>query len=559
MTGEEIEQIKRSRECWESEIEKKGVKERKDVFLTRSKIQVKRVYTPIDLEEAGFDYGKDLNFPGEYPYTRGIEPLMYRENLWLIGQYGGFGSPEETNRRFNYLLSQGITAFTIALDLPTQMGYDSDHPMAKGEVGKTGVAVDSLRDIETIFEGIPLTAVKMVGTLANAIGPIGLSWFMGLAEKQNVSPATFGAFLQNEILKEYVARGAYFLPPKAGLKLVIDVLEYCARRLPNWLPIQLCGYHFRDAGGNAIHEIAFTLADAITYIEETLKRGLKVDDFVPQFVFHMAANLDVFEEAAKFRALRRIWARLMKERFGAKDPRSLKAKISLYTAGSTLTAQQAMNNIVRVAAAAMAAILGGVQYAFCSSMDEPFQTPSEESARVAIRTQQIIAHELGVSHTVDPLGGSYYVESLTNQIEEKVWDYLKKIESMGGALAAIEKGFYQTEISSAAYQLQKEIEEKERIVVGVNEYRIEEQINIKPLKHDPKAEKKVVSSLKSFKKERGALAVKKVLEDVKRAAEKNENLVPPIFEAVKQYATVGEISNVLREVYGEYVGGKGYF
>jgi methylmalonyl-CoA mutase, N-terminal domain len=555
----EIDRLKRNRDNWETEIQKRGTKERKDTFLTRSKIPVKRVYTPIDLEEVGFDYMKDLNFPGEYPYTRGIEPLMYRENLWLIGQYGGFGSPEETNQRFKYLLSQGITAFTIALDLPTQMGYDSDDPMSKGEVGKTGVAVDSLRDIEAIFENIPLTAVKMVGTLANAIGPIGLSWFMALAEKQKVPPMAFGAFLQNEILKEYVARGAYFLPPKAGLKVVIDVLEYCARHLPSWLPIQLCGYHFRDAGGNAIHEIALTLANAITYIEETVKRGLKVDDFVPQFVFHMAANLDVFEEVAKFRALRRIWARLMKERFGAKDPRSLKAKISLYTAGSTLTAQQPMNNIVRVTAAATAAILGGVQYAFCSSMDEPFQTPSEESARVAIRTQQILAHELGVSHTVDPLGGSYYVESLTNQIEEKVWDYLKKIESMGGALAAIEKGFYQREISSAAYQLQKEIEEKERIVVGVNEYRIEEQIHIKPLKHDPKAEKKVVSSLKSFKKERGDSGVKKALEDIKRAAEKNENLVPPVFEAVKQYATVGEISNVLREVYGEYVGGKGYF
>jgi methylmalonyl-CoA mutase N-terminal domain/subunit len=559
MIGEEIEQLKRKRDRWETDIQKRGAQERKDAFLTRSKIPVKRVYTPIDLEEAGFDYVKDLGLPGEYPYTRGIEPLMYRENIWLIGQYGGFGSAEETNRRFKYLLSQGITAFTIAMDLPTQMGYDSDHPMSKGEVGKTGVAVDSLRDIEIIYKDIPLTAVKMVGALSNAIGPIGLSWFMGLAEKQKVPPTAFIAFLQNEILKEYVARGAYFLPPKAGLKLVIDVLEYCARHLPNWLPIQLCGYHFRDAGGNAIHEIAFTLADAITYIEETIKRGLNVDDFVPQFVFHMAANLDVFEEVAKFRALRKIWARLLKERFGAKDPRSLKAKISLYTAGSTLTAQQPMNNIVRVTAAAMAAVLGGVQYVFCSSMDEPFQTPSEESARVAIRTQQILAHELGVSHTVDPLGGSYYVESLTSQIEERVWDYLRKIESMGGALAAIEKGFYQTEISSAAYQLQKEIEEKDRIVVGVNEYRIEEQINIKPLKHDPKAEKKVVSSLKRFKKERGVLAVQKALEEVKRTAETSENLVPPIFEAVKGYATVGEISNVLREVYGEYVGGKGYF
>jgi methylmalonyl-CoA mutase N-terminal domain/subunit len=559
MEGKASELLKKTRDEWETDLEKKGVKERRNGFFTGSKIPVKRVYTPVDLEEGGFEYIKDLNFPGEYPYTRGMDPLMYRENLWLIGQYGGFGSPEETNRRFKYLLSQGITAFTVALDLPTQMGYDSDHPMSKGEVGKTGVAVDTLRDMEIVFEGVPLTAVKMVGTLANAIGPIGLSWFMALAEKQKVSPTAFNGFLQNEILKEYVARGAYFLPVGAGLKLVIDVLEYCARHLPNWLPIQLCGYHFREAGGNAVQEIAFTLADGITYIEETMKRGLKVDDFVPQFVFHFSANLDVFEEAAKFRALRRIWARLMKERFGAKDPRSLKAKINIYTAGSVLTAQQPMNNIVRVAAAAMAGVLGGGQFIFLSSMDEPFQTPSEEAARVAIRTQQILAHELGISHTVDPLGGSYYVESLTNQIEEKVWDYLKRIESMGGALAAIEKGFYQTEIASAAYQLQREITEKERVVVGVNEYRTEERVKIKPLKHDPKAEKKVVSSLKSFKKDRDNLGIQKALEDIKRAGEENQNLVLPIFKAVKRYATVGEICKVLREVYGEYVEGKSYF
>jgi methylmalonyl-CoA mutase N-terminal domain/subunit len=559
MEGKELDRLKKIRQEWETDLEKKGVQERKNEFFTRSRIPVKRVYTPIDLEEAGFDYVKDLNFPGEYPYTRGVDPLMYREDLWLIGQYGGFGSPEETNQRFKYLLSQGITAFTIALDLPTQMGYDSDHPMSKGEVGKTGVAVDSLKDMEVIFEGIPLTAVKLVGTLANAIGPIGLSWFMALAEKQKVPPTAFVGFLQNEILKEYVARGAFFLPVSAGLKLVIDVLEYCAKYLPNWLPIQLCGYHFREAGANAVQEVAFTLADAITYIEEMIKRGLNVDDFAPQFFFFLSANLDVFEEVAKFRALRRIWARLMKERFGAKDPRSMRARFHIYTAGSTLTAQQPMNNIVRVTAAAMAAVLGGVQHAFLSSMDEPFQTPSEESARVAIRTQQILAHELGVSDTVDPLGGSYYVESLTNQMEEKVGDYLKKIESMGGALKAIEKGFYQTEVSSAAYQFQQEIAKKERIVVGVNEYRIEEQIQIKPLKHDPKAEKKVVSSLKSFKKERGILGVQKALEEIKRAAEKNENLVPPVFEAVKRYATVGEICDVFRGVYGEYVEGKSYF
>jgi methylmalonyl-CoA mutase N-terminal domain/subunit len=559
MEEKDLEAMKKIRQDWETDLEKKGVKERRKAFFTRSKIPVKRVYSPLDLEESGFEYVKDLNFPGQYPYTRGIEPLMYRENLWLIGQYGGFGSPEETNQRFKYLLSKGITAFTLALDLPTQMGYDSDHPMARGEVGKTGVAVDSLRDMETIYDGIPLSAVKLVGTLANAIPAIGLSWFMALAEKQRVSPTSFVGFLQNEILKEYVARGAYFLPVSAGLKLNVDVLEYCARHLRNWLPIQLCGYHFREAGASAVQEIAFTLADAITYIEETLKRGLKVDDFVPQFVFFFSSNLDVFEEASKFRALRRIWARLMKERFGAKDPRSMRAMFHIYTSGSTLTAQQPMNNIVRVTAAAMAAVLGGVQHVFLSSLDEPFQTPSEEAAMLAIRTQQILAHELGLSNTVDPLGGSYYVESLTNQIEEKVGEYLEKIESMGGALMAIEKGFYQAEIASASYQMQKEIEEKERIVVGVNEYTIEEEVSIKPLRYDPKAEKKVVSSLKTFKMDRVDSGVTKALEDVKRAAEKNQNLVGPVFTAVKQYATVGEICSVLREVYGERIEGKSYF
>ena len=559
MRGDEMDLIKKTHDEWERKIEEAGNKERKTQFLTRSRIPVKRVYTPLDLEENGFDYVNELNFPGEYPYTRGIDPLMYREKLWLIGQYGGFGSAEETNKRFKYLLSQGITAFTLALDLPTQMGYDSDHPMSKGEVGKTGVAVDSLRDMEIIYEGIPLNAVQIVGTLANAIPTIGLSWFMALAEKQKVSPASFVGFLQNEILKEYVARGAYFLPVSAGIKLNIDVLEYCAQHLPTWLPIQLCGYHFREAGASAVQEIAFTLADAITYIEETLKRGLQVDDFVPQFVFFFSANLDLFEEVAKFRALRRIWARLMKERFGAKNPRSLRAMFHIYTGGSNLTAQQPMNNIVRVTAAALAAVLGGVQHAFLSSLDEPFQTPSEESALLAIRTQQILAHELGLTNTVDPLGGSYYVESLTDEIEERVLDYLKRIESMGGAVAAIEKGFYQSEIAASAYQFQEEINKKERIVVGVNEYRIEEQVKIKPLKYDPKAEKKVLLGLKQFKKERSGAILKKALDGVKRAAERNENMVQPTFEAVKAYATVGEISDALRAVHGEFIEGKSYF
>ena len=559
MEEKKTETLKEIRDRWERDIQEKGIKERKSQFFTRSKIPVKSVYTPLDLEEAGFEYVKDLNLPGEYPYTRGIEPLMYRENLWLMGQYGGFGSAEETNQRYKYLLDQGITAFTIALDLPTQMGYDSDHPMSEGEVGKTGVAVNSLKDIEVIFDGIPLNAVKMIGTLANAIGPIALSWFMVLAEKQKVPPTSFMVFLQNEILKEHVARGAYFLPIEAGLKLNVDVLEYSAKNLPNWLPIQLSGYHFRDAGSNAVQEIAFTLANLITYVEETIKRGLHVDEFVPQFVTHFASNLDVFEEVAKFRAYRRLWAKLMKERFGAKDPRTMKATMNIYTAGSNLTAQQPMNNIARVTAAALAGVLGGGQFIFLSSMDESYQTPAEEAARLAIRTQQILAHELGLTDTVDPLGGSYYVESLTNRIEEEVWDYLKRIDAMGGAMVAIEKGFYQSEIAESAYQLQKEIEKKERIVVGLNEFKTGEKPQIKPLRYDQDAEQKVVSSLKEFKKSRDNAAVKKALDDVKRAAEKNQNLVPSTMEAVKAYATLGEISNVMREVYGEVVEGKSYF
>jgi len=559
MKENSLDSLRSLREKWETNLREKGNKERRKVFLTRSKIPVRNVYTPLDLEQDGFDYLKDLNLPGEYPYTRGIEPLMYRENLWLIGQYGGFGSPEETNQRFKYLLSRGITALTLALDLPTQMGYDSDHPMSKGEVGKTGTAIDSLADLEVAFEGVPLNAVRMVGTLANAIGPIGLSWFMALAQKQKVSPTSFACFLQNEILKEYVARGAYFLPVEAGLKLVTDVLEYCARHLPNWLPIQLCGYHFRDAGSSAIQEVAFTIANAIAYIEEMKKRGFEVDDFVPQFVFHFSAMLDIFEEVAKFRVLRRVWARLMKERFKAKDPRSQQAKINLYTAGSPLTAQQPMNNIVRIAAAALSGVLSGVQFVYLSSMDESFQTPSEEAAMLAIRTQQILAHELGLCNTVDPLGGSYFLESLTSEMEEEVWAYLKRIESMGGARTAIEKGFYQSEIATASYELQKEIEQKERIVVGVNEFRIEEKTKIKPLSYDPKAERKVVTRLKQFRKERGNSGVTKALNAVRRAAERNENLVPSVFEAVQAYATVGEISDVFREAYGEYIEGKSYF
>jgi len=520
-------------------------------IATLSGIPVKRVYTPADLEEIGFNYEKDLGEPGQYPYARGIDPEMYRRDLWVMGQYAGFGSAEEANERYKFILAQGGTGFSIALDLPTQIGLDSDHPLSQGEVGKIGVAIDSLRDMEIIFDGIPLDRVRHIRTSACSIGPIALAMFLAVMEKQGVSPQHCSIILQNDVLKEYPVRGTQIFPPRPALKFAVDSMEYCARELPNWQPIMISGYHFRDAGANAIQEIAFTYANAIAYIEETLKRGIPIDQFAPSIRLHFCASMELFEEIAKLRAGRRMWARLMKERFEAKDPRSWIFRHHSGTLGGNLTAQQPLNNIVRVTIEALSAILGGSQSLRTSSMDEAYAIPTEEAERLAIRTQQIIAYESGITKTVDPLGGSYFIESLTSQMEEGANRYLQRIEAMGGAVAAIESGFIQREVDENAYRVQKEIEEGKRVIVGLNKFRTEEKVSIKTFKSNPQTTGRQIERLKKVKAERNRASVQAALAEVEKAAQREENTVLPILRAVKAYATVGEICDVLRSVWGE--------
>lgn len=520
-------------------------------FRTSSSILVKSVYTPLDLQEDGFDYLRDLGSPGTYPFVRGIEPDMYRGNLWIMGQLGGYGTPEDTNKRLKYLIEQGVTGIGVALDMPKQLGYDSDHPMAHGEVGKVGVAIDSLKDMEIIFDGIPLNSVRQCRIHPSATSTIFIALFLAMAEKQGIDPRDLSLLLQNDVLKEYVARGAYFLPPRAAVKLCTDVIEYCTANLPDWIPINFCGYHMREAGCTAVQEIAFTFANGIAYIESTLARGMHIDQFAPKLACMFSARTDIFEEVAKFRAARRVWGRLMKERFGASDPRSLSLKIFCFTAGSTLIRQEPINNIIRITLEALAGVLGGIQILHTSSYDETYATPSKEGAKIALRTQQIIAHESGVINTVDPLGGSFYLEKLTNEIEEKVWKYIKKIDEMGGAITAIENRFFQNEIEEAAYQFQNEIENKERIIVGLNEYRSGDVMKIQTLKIDPLTEEKQVRSLLEMKRSRDNARVKKALATLKQIAIDGQNVIPGTLDAVKAYATVGEICSILKEVFGE--------
>ena len=523
----------------------------KKEFRTASGIPVKEVYTPSDLDEYGFNYSRDLGLPGSYPFTRGIEPSMYRGNLWIMGQYGGIGTAEEANIRFKYLIEQGATGFSIALDLPTQIGIDSDHPLAHGEVGKVGVPINSLKDMEIIFDGIPLNKVRQIRTTANSVGPIFVALFIAIAEKQGISPQDFCVLLQNDVLKEFVARGTYIIPPQPAVKLCADVIEYCSSNLPNWIPINFCGYHMRDAGCTAVQEIAFTFANGITYIESVLSRGINIDQFAPKLTFLIHGGMDFFEEIAKCRVARRIWAKLMKERFGARDPRSVGLRIFSYTAGSALTAQQPLNNIIRVALEAAASVLGGVQILATSSYDEAFATPSKVAATVALRTQQIIAHETGMINTADPLGGSYYLERLTHEIEEQVWRYLNKIDEMGGAIPAIEKGLFQKEIEEAAYQYQKEIETKEKIIVGRNEFKSDDKVKIETVKVNPEEEERQVRKLMEMKKGRDDLKVQKYLGVLKNDVLEGKNVIPATLDAVKAYATIGEICNIWKDVFGE--------
>jgi len=521
-------------------------------FLTNSGIIVDALYGPDSLEKRGYDYEKDLGAPGTYPYTRGLTPGMYRDSPWLMAQYSGFGSAEEANRRYKELLGQGTTALNVALDLPTQIGYDSDHPLSEGEVGKIGVAIDSLKDLEQLFDGISLAKIRNISCIANAISPVMLSMFIILGEKQGSNPNDYTVYLQNDILKEFSARGTYIFPPGPSLKLAVDVLEYCTKHFPKYNTISFTGYHFREAGSTAVQELAFTLADAIAYIEEAIKRGLSVDSFARTLTVFLGSSIEVLEEVAKFRAMRKLWARILRERFHAEDPDSLKLTIRAYTCGSNLTRQQPLNNTVRATLEALAAVLGGVQMLVVSSMDEAYAIPAEESQKVAFRTQQILYHESGLTKTVDPLGGSYYLECLTKEIEERVWKDLERVLAMGGAVKALENGFFQSEIAQSAYGHQKRIESGDQIIVGVNRYVDRAEGEWKNLfKVNPESERRQIEKLRRLKGERNNDKVKDCLEKVRDAAVQGGNMVYSILDAVREYATVGEICDQLREVYGE--------
>jgi methylmalonyl-CoA mutase N-terminal domain/subunit len=524
--------------------------ERKDEFSTGSGIPIERLYLPATLTD---EYMEKLGLPGEYPYTRGIRPTMYRARFWTMRQYAGFGSAEETNRRFRYLLDQGQTGLSVAFDLPTQIGYDSDDPMARGEVGKVGVAIDSLADMEQLFDGIPLDRVSTSMTI-NAPAAILLAMYIAVAEKQGVPADRLSGTIQNDILKEYIARGTYIFPPKPSMRLITDVFAYCSQYVPKWNTISISGYHIREAGSTAAQEVAFTLANGIAYVEAALAAGLDVDRFAPRLAFFFNAHHHFFEEIAKFRAARRIWARIMKERFAAKNPKSLELRFHTQTGGSTLTAQQPENNVVRVTLQALSAVLGGTQSLHTNALDEALSLPTEETARLALRTQQILAYESGVADTVDPLGGSYFIEALTDQMEEKVIAYLKKIDDMGGAVRAIEQGYMQEEIHRAAYETQKAIEKGEHIVVGVNAFRVEDEREPKRHRVDPALAEKQIARLQAVRAGRDGERVRQTLAALKRAAEGSDNLMPPILDCVKAYCTIGEICGVLRGVFGEYNG-----
>ncbi len=547
----DVDSLAKAFESWSKSVESKLGKnpERKKEFLNTSGIPVHRLYTPVHTKD--LDYLTDVGFPGSYPFTRGVQPTMYRGRHWTMRQYAGFGNAEESNKRYKFLLEQGQTGLSVAFDLPTQIGYDSDHDMAMGEVGKVGVAISSLEDMETLFDGIPLDQVSTSMTI-NSPAAVLLAMYLAVAEKQGVSPEQLRGTIQNDILKEYSSRGTYIFPPTPSMRIVTDIFAFCSEKVPQWNSISISGYHIREAGSTAVQEIAFTLANGIAYVEAALQAGLNVDAFGPRISFFFNAHLDFFEEVAKYRAARRLWAKIMKERFKAKDPRSLMIRFHTQTAGCTLTAQQPKNNIVRVAFQALAAVLGGTQSLHTNSMDEALCLPSEEAVQVALRSQQIVAYETGVSDTVDPLGGSYYVEELTREIFSRAEAYINKIDEMGGAAAAIEKGFIQREIQDSAYQYQREIERGERVVVGLNRFQVQEEKPKNLLRVDPALRLSQIEKLKKMKARRDQRLVAEALAELKKAAAGKDNLMVPILRAVKTYATLGEICDTLREVFGEY-------
>ncbi|MGH2556912.1 MAG: acyl-CoA mutase large subunit family protein [Actinomycetota bacterium] len=521
--------------------------------VTDAGIEIRPIYGPEDLE--GFDPARDLGVPGSPPFTRGVYPTMYRGRLWTMRQYAGMGTASETNARFRYLLDHGQTGLSIAFDLPTQMGYDSDHPRAEGEVGKTGVAIDSIEDMRKLLDGIPLDKVTTSMTI-NATAPILLLLYELVAEEHGVASTAIGGTVQNDILKEYAARGTYIYPPTASMRLITDLFAYCRERIPRWNTISISGYHMREAGATAVQEVAFTLANAIAYVQGALDAGLAVDDFAPRVSFFFACHMNFFEEVAKFRAARRLWARIMSERFGASDPRSVMLRFHTQTGGATLTAQQPENNIVRTALEAMAAVLGGTQSLHTNSFDEALALPTERAAKIALRTQQILGYESGVADTVDPLGGSYFVEALTNEIEQRAWEYIEKIDGMGGAVAAIEAGWIQDEIHEAAYRIQEQVESGERVVVGVNRYREDQEIPPELLRMDDAEVEAQKERLRELRRRRDGAAVEAALGQITETAGGTANLLHPMREALRLGATLGEVSDALRQVFGEYRPGR---
>jgi methylmalonyl-CoA mutase N-terminal domain/subunit len=547
-----LEKIKKSKEQWEQGTLAKSLAkfpERKEVFTTISGTPVERLYTP--LEVAGLDYDRDLGYPGTFPFTRGVQPTMYRGRFWTMRQYAGFGSAKETNARYRYLLEQGQTGLSVAFDLPTQAGYDSDHPLSMGEVGKVGVAIDSIDDMRVLFDQIPLDKVTTSMTI-NAPATVLLAMYLAIAEEQGVPFDKVGGTVQNDVLKEIICRGQYIYPPKPTMRLTVDLIEYCFKHVPRWNTISISGYHIREAGSTAAQEMAFTIADGIAYVQACMDRGLAVDSFAPRLSFFFNAFTNVLEEVAKFRAGRRTWARIMKERFGAKDPRSMMMRYHVQTGGVTLTAQQPLNNIVRVALQAYAAALGGCQSLHTNSYDEALCLPTQQAVTVALRTQQIVAEESGATDTIDPLAGCYYVEAMTDRIEKEIDDYIQKIDAMGGTLTAIEQGYIQKEIQDSAYRFQKEIESNERIYVGINKYTMKEEPPTNLLKVDMKVGEIESEKLKRLRAERDPKRWKKALDRLREVSQTDENVMPAVIEAVKARATIGEICDVWREIFGEY-------
>ncbi len=533
----------------DSKIKSATATERKDKFTTLSGLPVDRLYTEENL--AGWDAESALGYPGESPFARGIYPTMYRGRFWTTRQYAGFGTAVESNQRYRYLLSKGQAGLSVAFDLPTQIGMDSDHPLALGEVGKVGVAIDSLEDMETLCDGIPLEKVSTSMTI-NATAAILLCLYVAVAKRQGANLEKLSGTAQNDILKEYIARGTYIYPVRPAMRIVTDIFAWCRDNLPKWNTISISGYHIREAGSTAVQEVAFTLADGIAYVQAALDAGLRVDEFAPQLSFFFNAHNDLLEEIAKYRAARRLWAKIMVERFGAKDPRSLMLRFHAQTAGSSLTAQQPENNIVRVAIQALAAVLGGCQSLHTNSLDEALALPTEDAALIALRTQQILANETGVANTIDPVAGSYAIESFTNEIEKGAREYIEKVDSMGGMLRAIEAGFVQGEIQKAAYDFQHAVESKEQIVVGVNDFIAKEERGIPTLRVDAETERSQIARLNALRARRDSARVQSALAELQRRASTNENLLPAILAAVEAYATVGEISDALRRVFGEY-------